>query len=404
MSHGRRPGPYFFLSYAHLPQQRFNPGVNLNEPIFKLFAALCKHILHMTNCTDVEAGFMDQKLESGDRWNDQLAEALATCRVFVPVYSPRYFQSEECGKEWAAFMHRVQAHRDADGREPQAIVPVVWHPVPPDDLPDVARPIQFSLLSMDERYLEDGFYGFTELPGLRSHYRTATYALAKRIVSVAKETQVAPCEPLPYDRLGSVFGDYGRRHPLKVTVVASVTETLSHQRDPYYYGHAAAEWNPFRGPGNSKPLAECARELAEVQGYRAEIVGFEQYTEQLLGTAQPEGPAVMLLDAWEATQPGRRADLLRFDQRDRQWVSVVVPWNSADEQTEQARKLLKERLREALPSKYGGPESWDVPSLEAFRQAFPDMVARAASHFFRTARTFPPTGHAARKPRLMEDP
>ncbi|WP_336205688.1 TIR-like protein FxsC [Nonomuraea sp. LPB2021202275-12-8] len=403
MSVGRR-GPYFFLSYARLPQQRFNPDVNLNEPIFKLFRNLCKHILHMTSCTDVEAGFMDQKLDSGDRWTDQLAEALATCQIFVPVYSPRYFSSEECGKEWAAFLHRVHMQRDSEGREPQAIVPLVWHPVPPDELPTVAKPIQYSLKNMNERYLRDGFYGFTELPGLRSHLRQATFDLAKRIVSVAAATNVAPCDPLPYDSLASVFDDYGMRHPLKVTVVASVTETLPGGRDSYYYGHVPAEWNPFRVPGNTKPLAECARELAEAQGYQAEIVSFEQHSEQLLGTEQPEGPAVMLLDAWETAHARRREELLRLDQRGRQWISVIVPWNSADLQTEHAKERLKDGLREALPTKYGSPESWDVASMEAFRLAFPETVARAAGHFFRTVRTFPPSGQTGRKPRLMEDP
>jgi hypothetical protein len=41
----------------------------------------------------------------GHEWPWRLSNALATCSVFVPLYSRRYFKSEHCGKEWFAF-HR----------------------------------------------------------------------------------------------------------------------------------------------------------------------------------------------------------------------------------------------------------------------------------------------------------
>ncbi|GAA4506081.1 TIR-like protein FxsC [Nonomuraea ferruginea] len=403
MSGGGRPRPYFFLSYARLPQQRFNPRANPNKPLTRLFGNLCRNILNMTDCSESEAGFMDQGMDSGDRWPDRLADALATCKVFVPVYSPRYFTSEECGKEWAAFLHRVHAQRDAEGREPQAIVPLVWHPVPVEQLPVVARPIQYSLQNAGERYLRDGFHGLTELPRLWSHLRDATYQIARRIVTVAETTNVAPCEPLPYDQLTSVFGDYGVRRPLKVTVIAAIADALPEGRNAFYYGRVPAQWSPFRDQDDARPLADLACELAEEHGYQAEVVGFEQYMAQMLGSGEPEGPELMLLDPWQVTRPGARDELLRLDASDRPWISVVVPWNRSDPQTKQVKGDLENRLHEALPRKYDSPESRDVVSVEAFRDAFPEIVARAASHFFRSVRTFPPSGQKGRRPRLLED-
>ena len=53
------------------------------------------------------------------------APALATCRVFVPLYSSGYFADERCGKEWAYFVSRAPA----GDRSGAPIVPGVWVPV-----------------------------------------------------------------------------------------------------------------------------------------------------------------------------------------------------------------------------------------------------------------------------------
>ncbi|MFD2350513.1 FxsC protein [Nonomuraea ferruginea] len=404
MSGGGRPRPYFFLSYARLPQQRFNPRANPNKPLTRLFGNLCRNILNMTDCSESEAGFMDQGMDSGDRWPDRLADALATCKVFVPVYSPRYFTSEECGKEWAAFLHRVHAQRDAEGREPQAIVPLVWHPVPVEQLPVVARPIQYSLQNAERA-----------LPARRipraDRIATPVEPSPGRDVPDRQKDRdrrrdhqrCPPCEPLPYDQLTSVFGDYGVRRPLKVTVIAAIADALPEGRNAFYYGRVPAQWSPFRDQDDARPLADLACELAEEHGYQAEVVGFEQYMAQMLGSGEPEGPELMLLDPWQVTRPGARDELLRLDASDRPWISVVVPWNRSDPQTKQVKGDLENRLHEALPRKYDSPESRDVVSVEAFRDAFPEIVARAASHFFRSVRTFPPSGQKGRQPRLLED-
>lgn len=87
------PAPYFFLSYAHTPKQDPNDPGDPDKWVVNLFRDLCAHIMHMTNLPHgARAGFMDRELRSGSDWPFRLAQALATCRVFVPLYSQRYFR------------------------------------------------------------------------------------------------------------------------------------------------------------------------------------------------------------------------------------------------------------------------------------------------------------------------
>src|SRR5215831_11319808 len=84
--------PYFFLSYARTPRQDPSDPSDPDRWVHKLYRDLCEHILNLTNAQPGSAGFMDRETRPGDEWPRELAQALATCRVFVPLYSPRYFE------------------------------------------------------------------------------------------------------------------------------------------------------------------------------------------------------------------------------------------------------------------------------------------------------------------------
>ncbi|MGW1355371.1 FxsC protein, partial [Streptomyces sp. NPDC002409] len=84
--------PYFFLSYAHTPG--YGGGTDPDMWVERLFKDLCDHVLAMTDLpAGAPAGFMDREIRSGEGWSERLGEVLATCRVFVPLFSPRYFAS-----------------------------------------------------------------------------------------------------------------------------------------------------------------------------------------------------------------------------------------------------------------------------------------------------------------------
>ncbi|GAA4997333.1 TIR-like protein FxsC [Kitasatospora paranensis] len=191
------PRPYFFLSHPDGPGDR---------AVDRLYQDLCEEVLQLTDLPSaVPPGFLDRspELDSWSRW--QITEALATCRVFVPLYSPRYFGSERCGKEWYGFARR--APRAGDGSEQRAsgIVPVVWLPVPVAELPPAAGRLRFNHRSFGPDYQREGLLSLARTARHRSQYELVVHRLAVRIVQVAHETRIPPGRPLSWDVLANAF-------------------------------------------------------------------------------------------------------------------------------------------------------------------------------------------------------
>lgn len=176
----------------------------------RLFRDLCSHVMALTNLpAGSEPGFMDREIRSGEGWSERLGRALATSRVFVPLFSPRYFASEMCGKEWYAFAQRAVHHGAVNNQSAEAIVPALWVPVPPDRLPGPAERLQFNHNAFGERYVTDGLYGLIKLRGYADQYERAVYELARRIVSTAEAARLEPSRPVDYRTVPSAFGAVG---------------------------------------------------------------------------------------------------------------------------------------------------------------------------------------------------
>jgi len=118
-------GLFFFLSYPHTP--RDYPLRQDPDPwIAQLYDDLCEHVKSLADLPPgSRAGFMDRELQQGHDWPRRLSVALATCRVFVPLYSRAYFKSEQCGKEWFAFNLRRLNYRAKIVRPVETIVPAL---------------------------------------------------------------------------------------------------------------------------------------------------------------------------------------------------------------------------------------------------------------------------------------
>jgi hypothetical protein len=202
--------PYFFLSYPHTP--KFDDLDQTDPDIWaaKLYKDLCDHLFQISRVRLGEKiGFMDRELRPGNEWTVQLSRALASCRVFVPLYSPRYFSSEHCGREWAAFARRIAAMTDPDDPEPEpveAIIPALWVPVRPERLPEAARSIHYLAGNYGGAYAKYGFYRLMRMSKYRDDYEEAVYELARRICDVAENSPVRPGPAANYDSLVNAFG------------------------------------------------------------------------------------------------------------------------------------------------------------------------------------------------------
>ncbi|MEV4685555.1 TIR-like protein FxsC [Streptomyces kurssanovii] len=401
--------PYFFLSYAHTPRYGAG-GPDPDMWVERLFRDLCGHVMAMTDLpAGAPAGFMDREIRSGEGWSERLGEVLASCRVFVPLFSPRYFASEMCGKEWYAFAQRAIYHHAKSNRPAEAIVPALWVPMPPEQLPGPAERLQFNHRAFGDRYVTDGLYGLIKLRIFAEEYEAAVYELAKRIVSVADTIRLAPGSPVEFRQAPSAFGrpSVGPR-PMHVTVAAPTSHDLPPGRSADYYGKQSQDWNPYH-PDSARPLAYVAQDLVRSLNYQPTVSSFDH--EPLPAAGQPPTrPEILLIDRWALENEERRRKLAAFDAHPHPWVSVVVPWNRDDPDSRDAEAELIEKLERTMPHQMSHGRAAcqaaakGVYSMEAFGHLLPQVAEAAAQEYLRHAEAFPPAppggGSHSERPRL----
>lgn len=415
--------PYFFLSYARTPRGPDDHG-DPDKWVAKLYSDLCENVIQFAGGKSATVGFMERGTRADAQWPARLAQALACCRVFVPLYSPRYFASEECGKEWSAFTRRVTsqaARRDQPLIE--AIVPALWVPVNPTHLPMVAKSIQFNHQSLGTRYSQEGFWGIMKVKRYRSDYQIAVQALAQRIVQVALQTVLDRESPTDFLSLTSAFDKrVGHQPPLpsqplppqrarrsdrriRIMIAAPSTGNMpAGRRSTAYYGASAYEWNPYH-PQSQAALGEYAADLTKRLGYQPVIVAFDEQPSAQTGESAP-APGLFLVDPWAAATDSRATRLREFDKRAENWISVLMPWNRADEETMAAEPTLRPQLTEALANMLDRtpPQHRQVansiPTLGDFAGILPTMARVADNTFLNHAPAYPPTGPVIPRPML----
>jgi hypothetical protein len=137
-------GPFFFLSYARSHRQHELETNDPDQLISRVFKDLCGHTSDETGRPAGSVGFMDRVGQPVNEWPWYLPRNLATCRIFVPLYSKRYFKSEHCGREWFAFHRRALNHAAANGAgQVETIVPALWVPIRDGRFPEATRSVQF---------------------------------------------------------------------------------------------------------------------------------------------------------------------------------------------------------------------------------------------------------------------
>ncbi|GGM94765.1 TIR-like protein FxsC [Streptomyces fuscichromogenes] len=403
--------PYFFLSYAHTPQW----GPDSGDPdhwVRVLFNDLSSHIMALTDLpAGSPAGFMDREMRSGEGWPEKLSENLAACRVFVPLFSPRYFSSEMCGREWYAFHERMLNARTTGTATASAIVAALWTRVDMRELPDSVRHIHVEDVSSGGRYLNNGIYGLIKLSRLRDEYDETVFGLAERIVQAAGESQLPRGRPRDYESTPSAFKPRGTgpRH-IRLTVAAPTEDSVPDHRDTGPYGDDALDWNPYQTE-STRALSAHAEELIRSLDYRVTVAAFDD--EPPGEEPQPSGdrqPGILLVDQWALTDEERRGRLKTFDAYARPWVSAIVPRCRTDLQNhgEQGRRLAEE-LERVMPTILERARRGDtriavngVPTLKSFTRVLPEVVAYTTRQFLKNAEVRLPPGPHVPRPRLAD--
>lgn len=403
--------PYFFLSYAHTPRVDSGDPDDPDLWVATLFNDLSSHIMQLTDMPrGANPGFMDRRLQPGADWPRELIQALATCRVFVPLYSKRYFTSEHCGREWHYFTTRALNHAARVAGPVEPIVPAVWVPVDTRQLPAAARSVQLNYDS--DAYETNGFYGLIKLSRFKDAYADAVYALAQRIVRVAERSHVKEGLDAEYESLESAFGEDGlgmtSDQRLRITVVAPHVDAMPDGRvDSSAYGPTARHWNPYGSDSVHRPIADHAADLARSLGYRVEVGDLFQHEAELLTSGPPSGPQILIIDPWALLLPRCQQILQQLDALDTPWVQAVVPWNREGESMEAEGKLrvaldttIARKLAEVRVTSSRAVHG--VPTLDEFSSVLPRLILTAVKQYLRHAQAYPPAGPVLERPRLSK--
>ena len=405
---------YFFLSYAHL--ERHGRRADLpDKTVRDFFQDLSDEIARYAALPPgVTVGFADWEIPTGHAWRRELGHVLATCGVFLALYSPDYFERTVCGQEWAAFHRREQTHHAHAHAEKPAIVPVMWQKMDNGHMPPVARRIHYWLNSAGELYRRRGM---RELVMRRNRqevaeaYRFALKAFAEHIVTVADNDPLLPSEEgvLQLDPSDDAFaGDWSRDdpRPLRFVIVAPVLGNLPPRASPQLYGNSPEHWRPY-WPADDTPIAKTAIALGQADGFHP-FVEFLGSCPDLRDGEGPSAPTILIVDPWAAQDPELSELLHSFDQvsYDKPWVRLVICWDKdgsgdGNQINELERGLQRTLDRTRAQCRMANPEAVaGLAKVAAFGERLPGVIAAAEQGYFRRTRAFTPSGTGPSLPRL----
>ena len=388
--------PFFFLSYAHSHGLTPTDEYRRDRLVKRFHEDLRERVreLARSGAGSLVAQAVDSEGPVGGRWSERNSHALAHCRSFVALYSNEYFSSEHCGKEWRAFANRLDTDQILHGRRPEAVIPVLWQPVPEDALPECARTLQYARLNFGPTYRRYGLnYLLRHLQEHRAEYETAITLLARQIVHVAEREAPVQAERFPdYLTQEDAFhrpGDPANQRPqVRIVIAAPCHPRLPRGADPDMYGERPTQWKPYL-PDYVGEIATAARRLAESMDFHAFVEIVEHSSELKTGTA-PTAPTLLIIDPWAAQVPALQQRLSRFDGGShlKSWVRPVVAWNREHPANKVNEVDLESRLYSTLSHsrrryRPDSPQVLDgLETIHDFLDELPAVIRKAERLYF----------------------
>jgi FxsC-like protein len=307
-----------------------------------------------------------------------VAAAVSSCKVFVPIYSPHYFDREFTGQEWHAFDRRLAEHETRTGRRPDAIVPVWWLPSR-RGVPPVAASVQHGASLTATDHHQRGLRYLLQRKASRDDYIEILVSLADRILHVAEDPPAAMTfadlsklpnafertgdnESPPVDPAGEPAGEpaAGPRHVNFLIAARGRDEMRVQREDLDVYGENWADWRPYY-PGCTDRVAVRAQHEATAQDMTTSAEGVSEALFDALERAKERNELVVLLvDPWAVELPDYQALLRRLDDIRSTHTAVLVPWEPADVPPSVRGTALRDKLLAVL----GG---WADAGDHAFR-------------------------------------
>ncbi len=380
------PDYSFFLSYSSKDRIRTDRESEATNPADLVRAFFDDLNTRMTRLGCGEGFFDKKRLEA--KWEEELQLGLASSRILVPLYSPVYFQSTYCGKEWETFNQRFDENKRLvypDVTNPKVILPVCWRA--PVVLPAAVGTYQIEYEAYPPAY-GNGLEYLMSRDRYRDDYQDFLYEFSLRLLALVQgQGDPKVRDVLPFDTLNPPF-PWINRPGLKFVryvLVAGLRTEMSEVRltnDCYATYHDRKDWRP------------CFPDLdRKVEGIvtgpaRADNRGFEflEHSAQLMNRLREakrlNNVIVIVVDPWSVRLPDMHRFLDTFDAEDFPNAAVIVNWNGKDPETAaqaaQLQGIMENHFkgRRARREYYKDPVSTPEGIEQAVSEAFGAIRAR----------------------------
>lgn len=330
-------------------------------------------------------GFFDAaEIERGEEWRESLKGALQESKILVPLYSPHYFNSSDCGREWWVFHQRCQRYVSDLSLEaeeppelPPIIKPVMWIPfsqgtaVPPD-IKRAISSIQYFAGSPMDIFNKEGLNYVLKKHG-REYPPYVDYVknLALEILDASDKYDVAPLHGLPtWEEITSAFDpehpDPSHHHTIvspnhiRFIFVAADPATFGSKRSPDpYRERGRGDWKPFLPYKSENRIFKIVQQIVldAPLDFTSDEIPFQNNLDLKaeVEKAWSHGQLVILLvDGWTIHWDSKsQKNLEGFDHDSVSGhfyynCSIIIPWNENDKDTESKRDEIEQTIKDTF--------------------------------------------------------
>jgi FxsC-like protein len=338
---------------------------------------------------DKQPGFIDDDLPAGANWGAALARAVGSTDVFVPLYSPNFFNNKWPLREQRAFEQRIERIPAVDAKD--RIIPVLWTPIPPWDQTDESR----RALHLGEDipdYAGNGLRALCVLAYYEDQYRAIVERLAQAIVTIARQQPLNPSSAPSPDEIDVPVAEFAF-----VAAVLAPTQSSLPPPDagPQAYGDTSVDWRPFAG--QESPAADYLANTAERLGLPTVTIDFTASDERI-----KRHPAVLLVDPWILELPGGEQAFRDAVKSMPPWVLPLLIVDNDAPAADWADQLASRAL--VMLTDAGVAKSERVGNVQEFVGALATIVTQARRQYLRSGPVDPPPGAVTPRRRLGDAP
>jgi FxsC-like protein len=299
--------------------------------------------------------FAPDTIERGQEWEKELEVGLRTSAVLVPIYSPNYFKSVWCGREWEVFWQRQQENRNRppdDVSKPDVILPVVWTA---DPLQPPARVEQLQYdrhVAIDAAGRARGLGYMMQSPRrFPGKYEDFVHEFGTKLFDKVKAQGAAKMRPIPMlEELDLPFPENYKRglsYVQYVFLVGRIDEmvNLRTQRDCYGIYEDRRDWRPCF-PDIEK-AGDLARDAATGNDKGYEFICPSKVAElirALRDASARNNIIAVVVDPWSLKLGTFKEFAEKFDDQPFPSSGVIVTLNKKDDETLKTLPIIKNTI------------------------------------------------------------